>query len=150
MRIEAPTGSECRRAVPVPLPSVRTDGRQERRRYGSRLPASPRYVKQGSSFEKNACGGKPPSAGSTATYAHRANTALHFTGCGDATKCCSHHIAVFERGAKPVALVGVMAQPVEQFREPHSLEYTPPHQSIASSLSRCAASVISCASCLAR
>jgi len=146
-----PLGSGCRHAVPVPPPSVRTGDRQERRRYGTRRPVSPRFRQAEDRVSKRMPAAESrPARVPKPLMPHCANAALHFTGLSDAAKCGSHHIAIFKRGAKLVALVGIMAQPVEQFRNPHSLEYTPPHQSIASSSSRCAASVISCASCLAR
>ena len=38
-------------------------------------------------------------------------------GIGDAAQHGRDHVAMFERGGEAVALVGIVAQPVQQFRE---------------------------------
>ncbi len=49
--------------------------------------------------------------------AHRADAARHLRGIGDPAERGRHHVAVLERGDDAVALVGVVAQPVQQLRE---------------------------------
>src|SRR5207249_7198048 len=49
--------------------------------------------------------------------AHGADTALHLLCIGDATESCGDHIAVLEGRDEFGALRGVMAKPMEEFRE---------------------------------
>ena len=48
---------------------------------------------------------------------HGADAALHLRGIGDAGERSGDHVAVFQRGGKPVALVRIVSQPVQQLGE---------------------------------
>ncbi len=74
--------------------------------------------KSGSSFDRNDCGGRAvPFRVPHPLVAHGANAALGLFRVGDAAEGCGDHVAVFEGSDEAVALVGVVAQPVEELGE---------------------------------
>ena len=112
----------------------------------SRTPAN-----RGSTFTRKSSGGNPPSL---AFHSHLWPMAqmLRFTFAGS---LMPHRVAATMSqcsiaDANSPRFSGLCRSQCSNFEKPHSEEYTPPHHSIASSFSRCAAAVISSASPLAR
>src|SRR5205823_4744754 len=48
--------------------------------------------------------------------AHGANTARNFLGCANAAQHRRYHVAMFQGGGKALALLRIVAQPVQQLR----------------------------------
>src|ERR1700733_11178802 len=105
----------------------------------SRIPSN-----NGSTLDKNDCGGRPPHLGFHIHLCPMAQM-LRFTFAGSVTPVsvaatmsqCSSAVAKLSR------LSGLCRSQCNSLANPHSWEYTPPHHSIPSNPSACAQEVIS-------
>ena len=120
VRVERAHGNRNACAQPQLLRPLRqTDARRSDPRSDTRPPAfrAP-HRSSGSTFERNSCGGSPPHFGFHIHLWPIAQT-LRFTcsRIGDPAQRRRHHVAVLERSGKLAALLGIVAQPVQQLRK---------------------------------
>jgi hypothetical protein len=112
----------------------------------SRTPSS-----SGSTRERKSCGGSPPQRGFHIHLCPMAQTLRRaFDGSAMPARVAATMSQCSNALAKRARLSGLWRRKCSSLANPHSWEYTPPHHSMASSLSAWACAVISCASLVAR